>query len=513
MSDLARKILGNTAAQIIGKLVMALLSIVTLKILTNYLSMTRYGEYTYIYDFLALFGILADLGLYTISVREMSKDETQIPKILGNVLSIRTIVGFLGMGVAVIASFYANNFVPRGTGPDALSEGALIIAVALGAFTVFLALINGTLTTILQKYLKMHEASYAMILGRIVAVAYMAYVALIAYTQDPHTGFFHLIFAGVLGNIAMIGLTFYYTRKLTTIRYQLDWDFCKKILAKSIPFGIALILSTIYFRTNTILLRFWIGPEEVGIYAVAGRAMTEAITIALYFMNSVLPVLTESISKKDGRHQRIIQYAFDFLALAILPAVAGGVVVAYPVIKIISEPKYLSRLAENFYGSDIIFQILLFAMFFAFLTTLFSFLLVALNEQKKLLYLNLGGIFINLGLNSFMIPLYASRGAAITSIFAEIFLAIACYLVAKKYLNFSISLKNVSKAIVAAGIMGVIIYFLRDPTFALMQNKNLFLLIPLGAGIYTGLLLLFRAVPSEVMAMIFKKAVPEEING
>lgn len=512
MSDLARKILGNTAAQILGKVVMALLSIVTLKILTSYLSMTRYGEYTYIYDFLALFGILADLGLYTISVREMSKDETQIPKILGNVLSIRTIVGFLGMGVAIIASVYANNFAPRATGTDALSQSALVIAVALGAFTVFLALINGTLTTILQKYLKMHQASVAMIFGRIVAVAYMTYVVFIAYTHDPQTGFFHLIFAGVLGNIAMIALTFYYSRKLTHIRYQLDWDFCKKILAKSIPFGIALILSTIYFRTNTILLRFWKGPEEVGIYAVAGRAMTEAVTIALYFMNSVLPVLTESINKKDGRHQKIIQYAFDFLALAILPAVAGGIVIAYPVIKIISDPRYLSRLTENFYGSDIIFQILLFAMFFAFLATLFSFLLVALNEQKKLLFINLGSIFINLALNSFMIPLYASRGAAITSIIAEIFLVIACYCTAKKYLKFSISLKNILKATVAASIMGMIIYLLRDPTFALMHNKNLLLLIPLGAAIYTALLFLFRAVPKEVFAMIFKKATPKKLS-
>jgi O-antigen/teichoic acid export membrane protein len=253
-----------------------------------------------------------------------------------------------------------------------------------------------------------------------------------------------------------------------------------------------------------------VGPEEVAIYAVAGRIMTEAVTVALYFMNSVLPVLTHSVTTKDGRHGKIIQYSFDFLTMTMIPLIIGGWILAYPMIKIVSEPKYLSRLSENFYGSDAVFQILLIAMFVAFLTTLFSFVLVALNEQKKLLWINLGGILVNLALNSFMIPLYTSRGAAVTSIIAEIFLTITSLLVARRYLKFTISIRNTAKALVAGVIMGVVVYLLRDPSFTLMENKNLLILIPLGIIIYTGFVFLFKAIPQEAIALFRKKATPEQ---
>ncbi len=516
--SLAKKILSNTLAQVGGKIVMGLLSIITLKILTNYLTKGQYGEYTYIYDFLALFGILADLGLYTIGVREISRAESlgvaekskKIEKILANILGIRTVAGIVGMIIAVIASFYAYQFVPLGAGADQLSQTELTIAIALGAITVFLALINGTITTILQASLKMQQASIAMILGRIVAIGYMFYTVTVAYSHNVETGFFHLVFAGVVGNIVMTAVTWYYARKLAPVRYEFDWSFWKNILGKSLPFGVALILSTIYFRTNTILLRFAVGPEEVAIYAVAGRIMTEAVTVALYFMNSVLPVLTHSVTTKDGRHGKIIQYSFDFLTMTMIPLIIGGWILAYPMIKIVSEPKYLSRLSENFYGSDAVFQILLIAMFVAFLTTLFSFVLVALNEQKKLLWINLGGILVNLALNSFMIPLYTSRGAAVTSIIAEIFLTITSLLVARRYLKFTISIRNTAKALVAGVIMGVVVYLLRDPSFTLMENKNLLILIPLGIIIYTGFVFLFKAIPQEAIALFRKKATPEQ---
>lgn len=497
----ARKILNNTAAQIAGKLFMGLLSIATIKILTNYLTIGQYGNYNFIYNFLALFGILGDLGLYTISVREMSKDQSQIPRIVGNILSIRTVVGACGMLLAIAASF----FIPE-TKMSGLSQSSITTAVALGAFTVFLALINGTITTIIQTHLKMHQASIAMIIGRIAAIAYMAYTVFIAYTQDPETGFFHLLTAGIIGNVIMLATSYYCARKLAQIRYRFDFDFWREILQKSIPFGIALILSTIYFRLNGLLLTFMKGAEENGIYSVAAQIMNEAILIALYFTNSLLPILTKSINGNDGRHQKIIQYSFDFLTLLALPVVAGGMVIAYPLINIISEPKFLSRLVENFYGSDIIFQIMLVTMFFGFLTTLFSFLLVALNKQIALLKINLGAIALNLGLNAFMIPLFTSRGAAFTSIIAEIYLTVGCYWIARRHLKFCISLSSVMRAFFAAAIMALVVLALRDPTYQLMENKNLILLIPLGAGIYAALLLLFRAVPKEAINTILRKS-------
>ena len=67
-----RKILSNTLVQIIGKIFLGILGVATVKIGTNYLSMEGWGHYTAVYEYLAYFGIAADLGLLKVAVKEMT---------------------------------------------------------------------------------------------------------------------------------------------------------------------------------------------------------------------------------------------------------------------------------------------------------------------------------------------------------------------------------------------------------------------------------------------------------
>jgi len=67
--------------------------------------------YSKIYNYLSIFSVIADLGLYTITVRELSKhkdDREMIEKISGNVLTLRTLSGigicFLSVGLAPFLS-------------------------------------------------------------------------------------------------------------------------------------------------------------------------------------------------------------------------------------------------------------------------------------------------------------------------------------------------------------------------------------------------------------------------
>ena len=102
-----RKIYSNTIAQIAGKILTALISIVMIKILTNYLDIAGYGLYSKIYNYLSIFAVIADLGLYTITVRELSAhkdDEVMVRKISGNILSLRTLSGIIIIAVSLLIS-------------------------------------------------------------------------------------------------------------------------------------------------------------------------------------------------------------------------------------------------------------------------------------------------------------------------------------------------------------------------------------------------------------------------
>lgn len=495
--SIARKILTNTIAQIAGKVVNALLSILTIKIITNYLSLSGYGEYTTIYEFLAFFGIASDLGLFTIAVREMTKDESKIPRIIGNVLTLRTFLAVSTMIVA-IASVW---FIPKYQGTH------IPFGVAIASLTVLIAILTGTLSSVLQVHLKMEKASWAGVIGKLVSVAYMLYIIFIAIPQASDVGFYHLIGAGVIGNMVMLAVTYWYTRKLTVIRYQFDWDLCKKVLLQALPYGVALILNTIYFRIDTIMLSFMKNSEEVGIYSV-GMRMLEAIAVMpLYFMNSVLPVLTKYLEEKNEKYRAVIQYSFDFLTMGSFPLVIGGCVLAYPIIFLVSTPEYLSRLSEGFYGSDIALQILLWAMIFSFLNILFSFLLIAVNQQKKLLWINLVGVIFNIGSNYFIIPAFGFRGAAVNSVVSEILILIGAVWMSRKYIQYTISLKTTFKSIFSAVVMGAVVWALRDVTYTFLENKNVFLLIIIGIVVYVAMLYFTGAISKEMLKMI-KKGEP-----
>ena len=101
----------NTLAQIAGKISTALISIFLIKILTNYLDIEGYGLYSKIYNYLSIFSVIADLGLYTLSVREMSKNienPEKVERISGTLLSLRTLLG----GAIIVTSLTLACFLP-----------------------------------------------------------------------------------------------------------------------------------------------------------------------------------------------------------------------------------------------------------------------------------------------------------------------------------------------------------------------------------------------------------------
>ncbi|MBU0577014.1 flippase [Patescibacteria group bacterium] len=509
--SIARKILENTFIQVLGKLITAGLSVVVLKIISSYLGTAGYGDYTTVYQFLAFFGIAADFGIYTITVKEMSKDDKKIPMILGNVMGLRTMLAILTMGAAAIAAFlipsYAGTVIPMG--------------VLIATLATFFTLLNGTVSSVLQVHLKMQFATIGLVLGKIVSVAYMALVAYVLFTGDLVLGFQHLLWAGVLGNLVMFVITSYYVTRFSKITYRFDFGFWKRIFITSLPYGVALVLNTIYFRLDVILLTLMLphtevlgsnsnfcpeimcGNTEVGLYGVAMRFLEMLVIIPIYFMNSVLPVMTRFIEEQSKRIKELMQYSFDFLIATGIPILVGGFILAVPIIMFISDPEFVSGNIYTF-GSDLAVRILMFAMLFSFINALFGFTLVVLNKQVKLMFINAGCVLFNLIGNLLVIPTFGFRGAAMTSVFSELFILIFTAWIVKNALGFSLSPKTLFKVIFSSFVMGLAVaagyYWMTDVWFV----WQIALLIPLGGVVYAIMILATKAVTPEMWRLLRK---------
>jgi O-antigen/teichoic acid export membrane protein len=520
--SITRTILKNTFWQILGKFITAVLGIVSIKMITGYFNTDLYGQYTTLFDYVSFFAIAADFGLYTIGVREMAKKEQPIHFIFGNILSLRLIltIFILSLG-GIVAQFipsYADTLIPQN--------------IWLVSLITALFLINGTLTSVLQFNYKMLAANISMILGKIISVAYIGIIIYKIYPDVPYTGFDHLLYGAVVGNVIMIAITAYYTNKYTPIRPLFDKTYLKQLIKTSAPYALSLVLSTIYFRIDIILLGLLKSLSEAGIYAVPLKLMEILSVIPVFFMNSLLPALTNYIKTNKAKAAQVVEKAFGFLLIIAMPLMIGGVILAFPITFVISSPQFLSgyhclndgrivsqqvaeiqtlcessqfvsnfALSESFHtgyrylvGSDLAFKLIIVAVFFSFLNTLFNFSLVALDQQKKLLYINLLGVGFNVTTNLILIPKYGFIGAAVTTIGSEIIILLGTIYYYRQNLPFHFNLAQIIKTMLASLSMGLSLLILFTPSYKLLQNWNILILIPIGIAIYTSMILLTKAL-------------------
>ena len=143
----------NTAVQVLGKMFVLVLAAVSIGILTRYLGADGYGKFSLALVYLSLFGIVGDLGLFTIAVREMAKDESKMQSIVANTLSLRALMALVVFTVAIGVGW----LLPYT--PD------VKIAIAIAAFSHFFGLLNSTLVTVFLTKLRMGFAVISDIIG------------------------------------------------------------------------------------------------------------------------------------------------------------------------------------------------------------------------------------------------------------------------------------------------------------------------------------------------------------
>jgi O-antigen/teichoic acid export membrane protein len=487
-----KKILSSASIQIVGKISTAIISIIFLKILSSYLGVKGFGYYSTIYEFLAFFAILADFGIYTLAVRDMSQvAEKERNYIFGNIIGLRFIITFIALLFALLVVFlipqYHNTPIPLG--------------VLLASFGVFVALMSGTLTSALQVHYKMKYATLSQVTGKIANLLWILILVFFLQksffnTQEISSLFtwsFHgnewwniaiyaAIFGGVIGNVIQCIITIIYTKKYQKISCSFEKKFFKQFIKKILPYGIALFCATAYFKIDTLLLSLLKGAEYVGIYAVAMRIIETASFLPLFYLNSLLPELTKSIQKKQHTEvHMLLQKSFQILFSTSVFLVFLTFIFSKSLVILVASPDFLSGNILSV-GSEKAIQISIWMLLFSFINYLYVYTIIAYDKQKVLLLVNGMGLLLAILLNYIFIPLYGIVAAATTTVCLEIFIMIANFYILHNISQFNFPWKIASK-ILSIGI----ITFL--PLFMIWSHVSqtflfMFLSVLLFGGLY-----------------------------
>jgi len=362
----------------------------------RYLGAAGFGILSFALAFTGIFGVFSDLGLSTLTVREVARDKTLASKYLGNITVMKIILVIITFGLIALTINLLG--YPEQT----------IKVVYLVALSVIFGAFSNMFNSIFQAYEKMEYVS----VGRILSSALMLAGALFAISY----GFDVVGFASIYFIVSAIVLGYSFVVcawKFAKPKMEVDWSFWKRSIKEAWPMGGMAILIMIYFRIDTVMLSLMKGDTAVGLYSAAYRLSEISTVIPSMFMASVFPVLSryhkDSMSSFTSTYGKSVKYLL-YLAL---PMALTVTLLSRTIVNLVY--------GSEFSGSVIALQILIWAAAIMYVTMVQGTTIVTADRQMFSFKVCAVTAVLNVILNLIMIPKYSYIGASATTVATEAF--------------------------------------------------------------------------------------------
>lgn len=452
--SVVRRVAWNTAAQGIGKAAILAIGLASVVVTTRYLGASDYGKVALAFAFIQMLGVLADVGLLTVVVREISRDTESTDRLVGNALVLRLALSLVTLALAAIASL----LLPWDT--------EVRVAILIAGVPFVLGLVNSALVAVFQARLRMDRAAVADVLGR--AASFVALV--IVVTLD--LGFYAVVATAAAGAAVTLAVTWTLVHREASPAPRAERAVWRSLLVTALPVGAALAVSEIYFRLDTLLISAYRSYDEVGLYSLSYRIVELIAILPAIVMTSVFPLLSRYLRDRRDLAERTIDAAGDLFVAVGVPIAAGGLVVAPELVRVVG--------GDEFAGAADPLRLLLFAVALAFVSGLFGHALIAGGRQASALRLGLAALAFNLVLNLILIPPYGIEAAAAVGVGSEVLLVAGGLFLVRRELGLRPHFALLWRVVVSAAVMGGVL--------ALVDDWPLAVLLALGVVLYAAAL-------------------------
>jgi len=462
----ARKIAFNFIASSVGRVIGLFFSLASVGLTARALFAEGYGQFSTISAFLFLFMGLADLGLYSLMLREISRPGADEKYVVSNFFTLR----ILSLAVFLVIAFLAVFCFPY---PREIKMGIIFCSSSI----IFMSL-SQLLMPIFQKYLNTQKAAIAEVVGRA-----LQFLMTLVFFQMGF-GLFWFLFALIFSSAATFVVNFLYSKKY--ISFALGWDvnYLKKILKMTLPIAASIAFTMIYFRGNTILLSVMQPQKDVGLFNLGYKVLENLTFFPAALVGLIMPFLSKSAVENIGGFKNVMQKSFNLLSIGAIPLAFGGLFFSKFIVGILG--------GQDFIAAESSLKILLFSVVFIFFGNLAGNALIALNLQKKLAFAYLAGAVFSIFANIFLISKYSYNGAAIGSLLTESLVTVSMFFIIFMGIKWSPSFSVFLKAVGAAIIMCLPLIF-----FKAGGNISFLTLFFICCGIYFISLYLMRGITKE----------------
>ena len=468
-----KAILINTVTQTAVRVVMLFVTLLSVKLLTNYLGVAGVGDYNTITTYLNFFLMIAELGLFSVTVREISRTPEKEGSILSNVLGVRIAISLLVTILSVILVFcthYSTN----------IKYGVL----AASGF-LFLNLIASVYDMALQHRLKMQFSALAELISKLISV--IALIVIITYRGN---------FLWVAGTIALSGLLILFFKWLFTIRFvrfrpSYNREIGRWLIRMAWPLGLVMIVNNLFFKLDTLMLFVIHGSVAVGIYSVAFKVLEVTVFIGSYFASALKPGLSQSTSNRQAI-SNIVNRGWEIMLIVALPIAAGSAIFAREIVIFLSNIDFVSGAFS--------LAILSLSLPIMYINSVLIEVLIARDERKTLIIISVGMLIFNFIANLILIPIYSYNGAAVVNFATQLLLMIVNIIVIKKYVSFIFNTTVVIRAVAATLIAGIGAWLLST------WGLNFIICLIALVLIYGAMIMIFKVLSVQSLKQILSRS-------
>ena len=380
-----------------ARFVNALSIMALILIISRRLGPDIFGGYSFLNAVIMTGVVVANFGLDTLMVREVSRDPLLGKQYLASVLGFKVISSLVVMiGVFALFKYF-------------LDDHAMIRLLAIFSIVICLNSLSQSFWyygDAFQKF-QFHAALWASL--NVIKVPLVWFF--ISIEQNLTMVVYALIIAEVI-SLIISGCCIRIGFRL--VLANLLFKSAPSLIKKVWPLAVVFILSAIYFRIDMMMLEVMKGEKAVGIYSAAYKLIEFLSIIPGTVTVAALPGLATDYSANIEDFRTSFYKTLTVLGI-------GGAAIGL-VLYLFSKQVVLLLYGPLFSDSVLSLSILSGVVFFLFVNGYLAYVMIATNNDRAVALILVISTILNVLFNFYLIPRYSHVGAALSTLFSEIFM-------------------------------------------------------------------------------------------
>ena len=359
----------------------------------RYLGPEQFGLLSYAQSFVFLFTAIATLGLDSIVVRELVKDNSQRNVLLGTAFALKLIGSLCILPLLWLGVQFTSN--------DSYTNLLIFIIASGTIFQSFNVIDFYYQSSVLSKYVAFANTITLAVTSIVKVVLILNEASLLAFA-----------IVGVFDTVILsLGLIYFYWEKThhSLREWQFDKVVAKRLLADSWPLLIGGLCFVTFSNIDIVMLKQFTSEKQIGLYSAAYKLTNLWYFLPGLLLSSLAPALINVKNDPLNYDRRLGLVTYFLFWIAFIIALFTTVFSKYII---------LVTYGNQYKESASIVVILIWVNVFIYLNSSWNYSKIIEGKEYAILYFHSLAAILNIISNMILIPKYGAYGASASIIVA-----------------------------------------------------------------------------------------------